>query len=212
MHPDGIMAANMLTMSEMHLGYADNELGQDLKADSGETRQRDGLLVAMTSLRALRRSRTRRFLKRIFDVVVAGVALLLALPIAVFAALAIKLSSPGGVVLVREVRVGRDGEHFELLKLRTATSFDSETSRTDASEPDETHSAASGGQRVTVVGRILRTCSIDELPVLWNVLRGDMSVVGPQSSVPAGRQRTPEGEQPVHVRPGLTGEWSSSNR
>lgn len=205
----------MLTMSEMPLGCPHKELGRDLKADIGETRQRDGCPVAMMSLGALRRSRTRRFLKRLFDVVVAGVALLLALPIVVFAALAIKLSSPRGAVLARELRVGRDGEHFELLKLRTATSFESETSRPGASGPGATRSAASeasGGQRVTVVGRILRTCSIDELPVLWNVVRGDMSVVGPQSLVPTGRQRTPEGEQPVYATPGLTGEWVAPNR
>jgi len=166
----------------------------------------------MMSLGALRRSRTRRFLKRFFDVVVAGVGLLLVSPIAVFAALAIKLSSPRAAVMVREVRVGRDGEHFELLKLRTADSFESETSRPGASGSGEPRSHSSGGQRVTVVARILRTCSIDELPVLWNVLRGDMSLVGPQASVPSEGQRTPGGKKSVHATPGLTGEWAASRR
>lgn len=169
----------------------------------------------MTSVGASQRTTARRFLKRSFDVVVAAAALVLTLPVALFAGLAIKLTSPGGPVLVREVRVGKDGKHFEMLKLRTTTSFGFVASRTDVSSPEstcETPSETSGDQRVTAVGRVLRTCSIDELPQWWNVVRGDMSVVGPPPSVPSGPKQTPDRDRPVGVPPGLTGMWRASRR
>jgi len=153
----------------------------------------------MRSADEARRSRPRRFLQRSFDLVVSGLVLLLTLPIVVFAALAIKLSSPHGPVLVREVRVGRDDELFEMLALRTTTSC-------------EPAPETSGDQRVTAVGRLLRTCSLDQLPRWWNVVRGDMSVVGPEPPVPSGSQRTPGGRGPLRVSPGVTGVWRSTTR
>ncbi len=106
----------------------------------------------MTSPGALQRTRTRKILQRSVDVVVAIATLFVTLPVVVLAGLAIKISSPRGPVLTREVRVGKEGESFEMLRLRTTTSGDLVASPTDASTCD----AGAVGQRVTMVGRILR--------------------------------------------------------
>ncbi len=169
----------------------------------------------MMSAGAPERTRTRRILQRSVDVVVATVTLLLTLPVVVLAALAIKLSSPHGPVLVREVRVGREGKRFEMLRLRTTDPVDPVdpvTSATDASSSPPTGETALGGQRVTAVGRILRTCSIDELPQWWNVVRGDMSIVGPPPSAPIGPKQTPDRDRTGGASPGLTGTWRASGR
>ena len=169
----------------------------------------------MMSAGAPERTRTRRILQRSVDVVVATVTLLLTLPVVVLAALAIKLSSPHGPVLVREVRVGREGKRFEMLRLRTTDPVDPVdpvTSATDASSSPPTGETALGGPRVTAVGRILRTCSIDELPQWWNVVRGDMSIVGPPPSAPPGPKQTPDRDRTTGASPGLTGSWRTSGR
>ena len=126
------------------------------------------------------RSGWRPAAKRVFDVVAAAVALLLVSPVLGLSALAIKLSSPGPVIF-RQKRVGRDGELFNVLKLRTMV-VDAEQQLDSLKELNE----ASGpvfkirnDPRVTRVGRVLRKFSIDEFPQLWNVLRGEMSLVGP---------------------------------
>ena len=172
----------------------------------------------MTSAGAPQRTRTRRILQRSVDVVVATVTLLLTLPVVVFAGLAIKLSSPHRPVLVREVRVGREGEHFEMLRLRTTTTVDPvdpvdpSASAVGVSRSAPTGETATGGQRVTAVGRILRTCSIDELPYWWNVVRGDMSIVGPAPSDPMDPNQTPDRDRTGTASPGLTGTWRASGR
>ncbi len=172
----------------------------------------------MMSTGASQRTRTRRILQRSVDVVVGTVTLLLTLPVVVLAALAIKLSSPHGPVLVREVRVGREGERFEMLRLRTTASVDPvasvdpAASAADVSSSAPTVETAVGGQRVTAVGRILRTCSIDELPQWWNVVRGDMSIVGPPPSAPPGPKQTPDRDRTTGASPGLTGSWRTSGR
>jgi exopolysaccharide biosynthesis polyprenyl glycosylphosphotransferase len=113
--------------------------------------------------------------KRLFDVAASGIALLVLSPLLVAAAIAVRLSSPGPV-LFRQERVGRFGERFELLKFRSMrVNNDSATAWTPA-ESDA---------QVTTVGRFLRWSSIDELPQLLNILRGDMSVVGPRPERPA---------------------------
>ena len=160
------------------------------------------------------RSRTHLFLKRSFDVAVAGAALLLTLPIVLIAAVATKLDSRGPV-LFRQVRVGKDGELFEMLKLRTMVQ-DAEALRSDLEE----HNESSGplfkmrsDPRVTRVGRFLRKSSIDELPQLWNVMRGEMSVVGPRPALPAeSEQWTADLHDRLRVLPGITGMWQVSGR
>ena len=119
---------------------------------------------------ALRRTAWRA--KRVFDLTCASVALLVSAPVAGLIALAVRLSSPGPV-LFRQRRIGQDGREFELLKFRSMhVHHDGSTSWT----------ATSSDQ--TTVGRWLRRTSLDELPQLWNVLRGDMSLVGPRPERP----------------------------
>ncbi len=112
--------------------------------------------------------------KRLFDVVVAGLGLLVASPVLALLALAVRLSGPGPI-LFRQERVGMDGRRFTMLKLRTMR-LDAEQGGARMTTPDD--------PRRTVVGRILRRTSLDELPQLWNVLRGDMSLVGPRPEQP----------------------------
>jgi lipopolysaccharide/colanic/teichoic acid biosynthesis glycosyltransferase len=136
---------------------------------------------------------------RPFDVVVATIALAVLSPVLAIAAVAIKLGSPGPVVY-RQRRVGKDGEVFELLKLRTMV---------QGSDPVGVGVAiARDDPRVTRAGRFLRRTSLDEIPNLVNVLRGEMAIVGPRPTIPAQVvSYTPHQRRRHEVRPGLTG-WA----
>jgi lipopolysaccharide/colanic/teichoic acid biosynthesis glycosyltransferase len=139
---------------------------------------------------------------RAADVAIAGSALVLASPVLALAALAIKLED-GGPVLYRQRRVGRDGGDFELLKLRTMV--------VGAETMGAGLSVNRGDPRITRTGRLLRKLSLDELPQLWNVVRGEMSVIGPR---PTLRYQVEQyGERQRHrldVKPGITG-WAQVN-
>jgi len=132
--------------------------------------------------------------KRSFDVVVSGAALILFSPLFALLALLIRLRL-GSPVLFRQVRPGLLGRPFVMVKFRTMTDA------TDAEGrllPD--------GERLTPFGRFLRSTSLDELPELWNVLRGDMSLVGPRPLLTAYLERySPEQARRHEVRPGITG-------
>lgn len=135
-------------------------------------------------------------MKRAFDFSVALAGLVMTSPILAAAALAVKLSSPGPAFYAGP-RVGRGGELFEIHKLRTM--------RTGA---DTAGPAVTAGDdpRVTAVGRMLRRTKLDELPQLWNVVKGDMSLVGPRPEHPAFVARyTAEQRRLLDVRPGMTG-------
>ena len=141
-------------------------------------------------------------MNRAADVAVAGLGLALAGPFLAAAALAIKLDD-GGPVLFRQTRVGKDGKDFELVKLRSMS--------VGAEHLGAGFAIDRGDSRITRVGRFLRRTSIDELPQLWNVLRGEMSVIGPRPTLRyqvdrySARQR-----RRLDVRPGLTG-WAQVN-
>jgi len=136
---------------------------------------------------------------RTFDIAAAALALLVLSPALLLAALAIKLGSPGPV-LYRQRRVGRDGAEFELLKLRTMV---------EGSDPVGVGTVVTRDDpRVTRAGRLLRRTSLDEIPNLINVLRGEMAVVGPRPTIPAQvRDYTPRQRRRHEVRPGITG-WA----
>jgi lipopolysaccharide/colanic/teichoic acid biosynthesis glycosyltransferase len=136
---------------------------------------------------------------RAFDIVVAAIALVLLSPVLLVAAVAIELGSPGPV-LYRQRRVGKDGREFELLKLRTMEL---------GSDPVGVGIAiARDDPRVTTAGRFLRRTSLDEIPNLVNVLRGEMAIVGPRPTIPAQVvDYTPRQRRRHEVRPGLTG-WA----
>ena len=153
--------------------------------------------------------------KRAVDVIGATVLILLALPVLGILALAIRLTSRGPVVY-RSVRVGRDGREFVVYKLRTMYR-DADSRKDDL----QGHNQVIGGvlfkirndPRVTPVGRILRCCSMDELPQLVNVFGGSMSLVGPRPPLPDEvRRYSPEAHRRLLVKPGLTGLWQVSGR
>jgi exopolysaccharide biosynthesis polyprenyl glycosylphosphotransferase len=158
-------------------------------------------------------SRTSRWLKRGFDLFVAGVLLLVLLPFLPLVALAIKLDS-GGPIFFGQTRVGKAGRHFKVWKLRTMCS-DAEDRR-DAllsSSRDPHWLLLDHDPRITGVGRLLRRTSIDELPQLWNVIRGEMSLVGPrplpeeEDAQIGGWERTR-----LDLTPGITGLWQVLGR
>ncbi|HAY14425.1 MAG TPA: sugar transferase [Fimbriimonadaceae bacterium] len=136
-------------------------------------------------------------IKRLFDFLVASVALLIFLPLMAVLALWVMLSSPGGA-LYRQTRVGRHCRPFTIYKFRSMVA---------GADQKGSHSTANNDPRITRVGAILRKTSLDELPQLWNVVKGDMSLVGPRPDTPKQESDyTPEQWQQRHqVRPGITG-------
>ena len=138
-------------------------------------------------------------MNRLADVALAGIGLVLTSPVLAAAAAAIKLED-GGPVLFRQTRVGKDGEDFELLKLRSMV--------VDAERQGAGLAVDQGDARITRVGRVIRRTSIDELPQLWNVVRGVMSVIGPRPTLRYQVERYTERQlRRLEVRPGLTG-WA----
>jgi lipopolysaccharide/colanic/teichoic acid biosynthesis glycosyltransferase len=146
-------------------------------------------------------------MKRAFDVIVSAAGLVVFSPVAVLIAIAIKLDD-GGPVLFSQDRVGRYGAPFAAHKFRSMI--------VDAEKMTGAVQATAGDPRVTRVGRILRATAFDELPQLWNIFRGQMSVVGPRPLRPGEADTTADGrhlplsaipgyEQRHRVRPGLTG-------
>jgi exopolysaccharide biosynthesis polyprenyl glycosylphosphotransferase len=152
--------------------------------------------------------------KRAFDVVVAGLSLLAALPVLAVLALLIKLDSKGPV-LFRQIRVGRDGEEFPVLKLRTM-SVDAEQRLDEVrhlNEADGPTFKIRNDPRVTRVGRYLRKFSLDEVPQLWNVVRGEMSLVGPRPALTSELSGwSADLYERLRVRPGITGMWQVNGR
>jgi lipopolysaccharide/colanic/teichoic acid biosynthesis glycosyltransferase len=137
--------------------------------------------------------------RRLFDFVVAGAALVLASPILLAAIVAIRLESRGSA-FYRQRRVGRDGEPFDIFKLRTMV--------TGAEHVGAGLAVSEGDTRITRTGRLLRRTSLDELPNLLNVLRGEMSIVGPRPTVPVQVDRYTERQRGrLSVKPGITG-WA----
>jgi lipopolysaccharide/colanic/teichoic acid biosynthesis glycosyltransferase len=141
-------------------------------------------------------------LRRAFDVLVAGTALIAAAPFLLAAVIAIRLESRGSAIY-RQRRVGRDGKAFDVLKLRTMV--------TGAEHMGAGLAVSEGDTRITRVGRLLRRTSLDEVPNLINVLRGDMSIVGPRPTVPVQVDRYTERQRGrLSVKPGITG-WAQVN-
>jgi lipopolysaccharide/colanic/teichoic acid biosynthesis glycosyltransferase len=138
-------------------------------------------------------------LNRAADVAIAGTGLVLTSPLLGLAALAIKLEDRGPI-LYRQTRVGKDGVDIDVLKLRTMV--------VGAEGMGAGVAVDRGDRRITRVGRILRRTSIDELPQLWNILRGDMSVIGPRPTLRYQVDQYDEHQRHrLDLRPGLTG-WA----
>ena len=185
-----------------------------------------GYLAVATA--APERGRWSAFVFRSFDITTSALLLILLSPVLAIVAIAVRLDSSGPAIF-RQERLGRGMVTFDVLKFRTMrTGSDSAPHReyvrtliTDAPSNAESAAHAENGglfklavdDRVTRVGRFLRTWSLDELPQLWNVLRGDMSLVGPRPVIPYEVEFYPEwyfGR--FAVKPGLTGLWQVSGR
>lgn len=161
-------------------------------------------------------------LKRAVDVVLSATALLILLPLLVMLALTIKLHSPGPV-LFRQTRIGKDGKPFTFLKFRSMRhSADTSIHREHVAALIKNHDLApTGGKsakmqrdpRITGLGRILRKTSLDELPQLINVLRGEMSLVGPRPCIPYEAELFQQSHRRrFEALPGITGWWQVKGR
>jgi len=138
-------------------------------------------------------------MNRVIDATLAGFGLAVASPALAAAAVAIKLDD-GGPILYRQRRVGLRGTDFELVKLRTM--------RVGAEREGAGYAVNEGDPRITRVGRVLRRLSLDEIPQLWNVVRGDMSLVGPRPTLAYQVEKyTPRQRRRLDVKPGITG-WA----
>ena len=138
-------------------------------------------------------------MNRALDLAGASLGLVLASPFLAAAAIAIKLDG-GGPVLYRQQRVGKDGREFELVKLRTMV--------VGAERQGAGWAIDHGDPRITRVGSVLRRVSLDEVPQLWNVVRGEMSLIGPRPTLAYQvEQYTPHQRRRLDVRPGITG-WA----
>ncbi len=145
--------------------------------------------------------------KRAFDLLGASFGLLVLSPVLLGAVVAIKLSSPGPV-LFRQSRLGRHRQRFDILKLRTMREPDPSDERVEHRAPGPLAERPETCRRVTPVGALLRRLGIDELPQLINVVRGEMSLVGPRPFVPEECSVLPEWvDRRFEIRPGLTGLW-----
>lgn len=153
--------------------------------------------------------------KRLLDIVVSTLALVALLPVFIVTALSIVVENPGPVFFV-QTRVGRNGRHFRFYKFRSMV-VNAEKLKSELAAQNESKDGVifkmKKDPRITRTGRIIRKFSIDELPQLINVLKGDMSLVGPRPPVPKEvEQYTLEQRKRLHAIPGITGLWQVSGR
>lgn len=186
-----------------------------LLADLASRRSRIG------SRRSLRRAawkatvRASYAAKRLLDVVGSGTGLVLLLPVFAAIGIAVKRSSPGPVFF-SQIRVGQDGRFFRFWKFRTMRQ-DAEALKASLAAQNESKDGVifkmKDDPRITRIGKFLRRTSLDELPQLWNVFVGDMSLVGPRPPVPSEVQEyTLEDRKRLNVKPGLTCLWQIGGR
>lgn len=156
----------------------------------------------------------RDFLKRLIDIGFSSCALLFLAPFFILLCFFIKFDSPGPVIF-SQIRVGKNGQKFRIYKFRTMFQ-NAEKMKfflQDKNEMDGVIFKIKDDPRVTFIGRFLRKSSIDELPQLWNVLKGDMSLVGPRPALPEEvLQYSEKSFKRLKVKPGCSGLWQISGR
>lgn len=188
------------------------DLARQLPPESA--RGRPGRFAVTAEICELTRSRGQRLAKRTVDVLGCLIALVLLSPLFLAVMLAVKLSGPGPVLFVQE-RCGLHGRLFRFYKFRTMV-VDAEARKAELAHLNEVTGPAfkiKHDPRITRVGAVLRKLSLDELPQLWNVLKSDMSLVGPRPPTPDEVERyTTRQVQRLAVIPGITGLWQVSGR
>jgi exopolysaccharide biosynthesis polyprenyl glycosylphosphotransferase len=164
--------------------------------------------ITLLAVRRVALSRSSRAIKRSFDLAIAGTCLALMAPLFALISLAIKLTTPGPV-FYRQTRIGRGGEAFQIFKFRTMIQ-EADQLRAELEHLNETEGffKIAGDPRITTVGRLLRRTYLDELPQLLNVVRGEMSIVGPRPLVMEDDERIAGWHrQRLDISPGMTGHW-----
>ena len=166
--------------------------------------------ISIDREKTLRSHRRYWVLRRAQDIVFSLLALILLAPLALLISLAIVLDSPGDGAIFRQRRVGRDGKLFWLYKFRTMCP-DAEEQLNELLSQNQMDGPVfkiKGDPRITRVGRFLRKTSLDELPQLWNILKGDMSIVGPRPALPREVELYSDYQrQRLYVTPGLSCYW-----
>ncbi|MGQ4648250.1 sugar transferase [Lyngbya aestuarii] len=178
-----------------------------------------GTLTSLSSHKGLPRHRLDGvFAKRVFDVLFSTSVLILFFPVYLILAILIAVSSPGPIFYVQK-RVGKDYKSFGCIKFRTMVEgadeilLDIMATSPDMREEFEDNFKLKQDPRITTIGKFLRLTSLDEFPQFWNVLKGDMSVVGPRPLVPEELPRYgPHMDKVLTIRPGITGLWQVSGR
>jgi exopolysaccharide biosynthesis polyprenyl glycosylphosphotransferase len=217
-----ILAATALDPGALPELYAVlQRLGVDVRVSAGlpdvaasrvSVEPLDGL--AMLAVRPNQLASQEKALKRIVDVIGSLMLLVAVAPVMALVALVVRLTSPGPVIF-RQVRVGEGGEPFTIYKFRTMVNGaeDQREAVIDLNEADGPLFKILRDPRVTGAGQLLRRLALDELPQLWNVLRGDMSLVGPRPPLPDETERYTEWVRGrLRVKPGMTGLWQISGR
>lgn len=207
-------SVNLLTrrLTDAGLHVTLNSSLRDIDQSRIRLQQLDGR--SMFYIEPTIRNGWRRVAKRAFDVSIAAIVLLLTSPLLLATAIVIRMTSPGPAIF-RQQRVGMYGQIFEILKFRTM-SVDAEARRgmlLEQNEADGPMFKIRRDPRITKVGRVLRKFSIDEMPQFWNVIRGEMSVVGPRPALPCEVDHWSDGLiDRLRVLPGITGMWQTSGR
>ena len=154
-------------------------------------------------------------MKRVMDVVLSCIACIVISPVLLILWILIKIEEPGAPGIYRQIRIGKDGKPFEMYKFRSMVR-DAEAKQQDLLHKNEIQGAMfkmKNDPRVTPIGRIIRRTSLDELPQLFNVIRGEMSLVGPRPPLPREvNEYTSYDLQRLTVIPGCTGLWQVSGR
>jgi len=149
-------------------------------------------------------------IKRMMDLALSIISLPIVLPVLLLASVAIRLDTPGPAFFIQE-RIGQHGRHFRLYKLRTMVA-NAEELKASVLDSRTVHFKTLADPRITRVGRFLRKTSLDELPQLFNVIRGEMSLVGPRPTSLNLATYEPWHERRLDVRPGVTGLWQVRGR
>jgi exopolysaccharide biosynthesis polyprenyl glycosylphosphotransferase len=166
--------------------------------------------LMVLAVRSAKLTQTQAALKRAFDLAISAIALVVLAPVLLVVAAAIRLTSPGPV-LFRQQRVTKDGRAFTVYKFRTMVA--NAESLLDEATISQAYYKDRDDPRLTSIGGFLRASSLDEVPQLWNVIRGDMSLVGPRPLAKDQVEANLELMEPRHeVRAGLTGWWQINGR